>query len=135
MIRYDGDMENAPLADQQVFSIATDFPGGLVYYKLTRLWDKETYRQYHDAMVIEMSRFRNIGRSFCLIGDLTEFPPQPQNLNDMRAELVVVARSMGMRKCAVIYSNPITKMQLGRLSEQSYQFFVSKKDALAWVAE
>jgi hypothetical protein len=128
-------METSRLSNPPVFSVSTDFAAGLLYYKLTTLWDRETYRQFHDAMVLEMSRFRNIGRSFCLIGDLTEFPPQPQELNDMRAELVVVAKSMGMRKCAVVYANSITKMQLGRLSEQSYQFFTSEKDALAWVNE
>lgn len=58
-----------------------------------------------------------------------------RQMNGMRAELVAVARSMGMRKCAVIYSNSITKMQLGRLSEQSYRFFASEKEALAWVKE
>ena len=128
-------MANVDPIDPSVFTISCDFNAGLLYYKLTKLWDKETYRMYHEAMVLEMGRFRNVGRSFCLIGDLTEFPPQPQELNDMRAELVVVAKSMGMRKCAVVYSNSITKMQLGRLSEQSYQFFTSQKDALAWVNE
>ena len=128
-------MEISPLSSPPVFTVSTDFAAGLLYYKLTSLWDRETYRRYHDAMVLEMGRFRNVGRSFCLIGDLTEFPPQPQELNEMRAELVTVARSMGMRKCAVVYSNPITKMQLGRLSEQSYAFFTSEKDALVWVNE
>ncbi|MEO9132811.1 MAG: hypothetical protein ABI240_16625 [Sphingomonas sp.] len=128
-------MANPSPVDLSVFKISTDFPAGLVYYKLTKLWNKETYRAFHEAIVLEAGRFRNLGRSFCLIGDLTEFPPQPQELNDMRAELVVVAQSMGMRKCAVIYSNPITKMQLGRLSEQSYAFFTSEKDALAWLNE
>lgn len=128
-------MANPAPLDLSVFTISTDFNAGLVYYKLTKLWDRETYRAFHEAMVLEVSRFRNVGRSFCLIGDLTEFPPQPQELNDMRAELVVVAKSMGMRKCAVVYSNSITKMQLGRISEQSYQFFPSQKEALAWINE
>jgi hypothetical protein len=128
-------MANPAPIDISVFNVSTDFNAGLIYYKLTKLWDRETYRLYHEAMVLEMSRFRNLGRSFCLIGDLTDFPPQPQDLNDMRAELVVVARSMGMRKCAVVYANPIVKMQLGRLSEQSYAFFTSEKDALAWINE
>jgi hypothetical protein len=128
-------MTNQSSVDLSVFTITTDFNAGLVYYKLTKLWDRETYRAFHEAMVLEMSRFRNVGRSFCLIGDLTDFPPQPKELNDMRAELVVVAKSMGMRKCAVVYSNSITKMQLGRISEQSYQFFSSEKEALAWIAE
>jgi hypothetical protein len=135
MFRHDGGMTKPDPIDLSVFTISTDFPGGLVYYKLTKLWDRETYRAFHEAMVLEVSRFRNVGRPFCLIGDLTEFPPQPQELNGMRAELVVVAKSMGMRKCAVVYSNSITKMQLGRLSEQSYQFFTSQKDALAWINE
>ena len=129
-------MANEPLTGLSAFfTITTDFNAGLVYYKLTKLWDRETYRAFHEAMVLEVSRFRNVGRSFCLIGDLTDFPPQPKELNDMRAELVVVAKSMGMRKCAVVYSNSITKMQLGRISEQSYQFFTSEKEAMAWLAE
>jgi hypothetical protein len=128
-------MANAALADPSVFTISTDFEAGLVYYKLAKLWDAEILRQFHDAMVMELNRFRNLGRSFCLLGDLTDFPPQPKELNEMRAELVVVARSMGMRKCAVVYANPIVKLQLSRLSEQFYQFFPTQKEALAWLNE
>ena len=84
-------------------------------------------------MMLEMRKFHARGEPFDLLGDLTLFPPQPQNLNDAREKLVQDARAMGLRKCGVVTSSPLVKMQLSRLSNHFYQFFTSEADALAWI--
>jgi hypothetical protein len=96
-------------------------------------WDEASYARFHEVILLEMRKFHSRGEPFDLIGDLTEFPPQPQNLNEARERLAQEARAMGLRKCGVVTSSPLARMQLSRLSNHFYQFFTSEADALAWI--
>lgn len=121
--------------DPALFSISTDFDAGLIRYKVTKLWDRETWHLYEEAVLAEMKKFHAAGRTVDVLGDVTEFPPQPQFLNDLRAKMIFAARDLGMRKCAVIGANAIVKMQMDRLSMNFYKFFTSEKEALDWLRQ
>jgi hypothetical protein len=124
--------EPRPL-DSDLFEISLDGSGPMIRYRMKGFWDADSYARFHEAILLEMRRFHSRGEPFDLIGDLTEFPPQPQNLNDARERLAQEARAMGLRKCGVVTSSPLSKMQLSRLSNHYYQFFTSEADALAWI--
>ena len=124
--------EPRPL-DCDRFEISVDGSGAMIRYRMKGFWDADSYARFHEAILLEMRKFHSRGEPFDLIGDLTEFPPQPQNLNEARERLAQEARAMGLRKCGVVTSSPLAKMQLSRLSNHFYQFFTSEADALAWI--
>jgi hypothetical protein len=124
--------EPRPL-DSDRFEISVDGSAAMIRYRMKGFWDEDAYARFHAAILLEMRRFHSRGEPFDLIGDLTEFPPQPRNLNDAREMLAQEARAMGLRKCGVVTSSPLVKMQLSRLSNHFYQFFTSEADALAWI--
>lgn len=115
------------------FEISVDGSRPLIRYRMKGFWDEGVYARYSEAMLLEMRRFSLRGEPFDLLGDLTEFPPQPLNLNDARERLSQEARAMGLRKCGVVTSSQLVKLQLSRLSDNFYQFFPSEAEALAWI--
>ena len=119
--------------DSDRFEISVDGSGAMIRYRMKGFWDADSYARFHEAILLEMRKFHSRGEPFDLIGDLTEFPPQLQNLNDARERLAQEARAMGLRKCGVVTSSPLARMQLSRLSNHFYQFFTSEADALAWI--
>jgi hypothetical protein len=124
---------NDPRTDSTRFEISVDGSRPMIRYRMMGFWDEGIYAQYHQAILLEMRRFHSRGQVFDLLGDLTEFPPQPQKLNDARETLAQEARALGLRKCGVVTPNSIVKMQLSRLSNQYYAFFTSEAEALAWI--
>ena len=126
-------MSDLRQSDFDPFEISVARSRPMIRYKMRGFWDEGSYAQFHRAIMLEMRKFHARGEPFDLIGDLTEFPPQPQKLNDARELLAQEARAMGLRKCGVVTPNPIVKMQLGRLSNHFYAFFTSEAEALAWI--
>ncbi|RYE03272.1 MAG: hypothetical protein EOP61_05375 [Sphingomonadales bacterium] len=122
-------------SDSTHFQISLDGTRPMIRYAMTGFWDADIYARFHQAMLREMGKFHSRGESFDLLGDLTDFPPQPQTLNDARERLVQEAKATGLRKCGVVAPNPIVKMQLSRLSNKFYKFFASEAEALAWIEE
>jgi hypothetical protein len=126
-------MSERRASDSDLFEVSVDGSGAMIRYRMKGFWDEDIYARFHEAILFEMRRFHSRAERFDLLGDLTLFPPQPKNLNDARERLVQEARAMGLRKCGVVTSSPLVKMQLARLSNQFYQFFTSEADALAWI--
>ena len=122
-------------SDATHFEISLDGARPMIRYAMMGFWDADIYAQFHQAMLREMGKFHSRQAPFDLLGDLTNFPPQPQTLNDAREQLVQEAKAMGLRKCGVVTPNSIVKIQLSRLSNQFYKFFTSEAEALAWIAE
>jgi stage II sporulation SpoAA-like protein len=127
------EVSNMHAAEGDRFEISLDGAEPMIRYRMRGFWDEDVYARFHQAILQEMRKFHSRGAPFDLLGDLTEFPPQPRNLNDARERLVQEARAMGLRKCGVVTSSPLVKMQLSRLSNHFYQFFTSEADALAWL--
>jgi hypothetical protein len=115
------------------FTIATDREARLIRYKLEGLWDLDTFEKYRVAMTAEMEWFRGAGLSFNLLGDLRNFTTQTQDLNDRRQEMILKAETLGLDKCAIVVSSSIVRMQVGRLSNNSYAFFTSEDEAKEWL--
>ncbi|WP_157073674.1 hypothetical protein [Sphingomonas soli] len=128
-------MDAPQASDSTYFDIRIDGTGSMIRYAMKGFWDAAIYARFHQAILREMSKFHSRGEPFDLLGDLTDFPPQLQTLNDARERLVEEAKAMGLRKCGVVTPNPIVKMQISRLSNQFYKFFGSEAEALAWIAE
>ena len=72
-----------------------------------------------------------------LLVDPFTFPTGPflAKLNERRERLVHEAIALGLRKCGVVTSSQLVKMQLGRLSSRHYAFFATEAEALAWIEE
>lgn len=117
------------------FDIARDSTRPMLRYRMMGFWDEAIYAQFHQAILLEMRKFHARREPFDLLGDLSEFPPQPKTLNDAREALAQEARALGLRKCGVVTPNPIVKMQLSRLSNQYYAFFATEAEALAWIEQ
>ena len=107
----------------------------MLRYRMAGLWDEATFARFHETFLLHMRRFHLRGEPFDLLGDLTQFPAQPAKLNEMREALVQDAISLGLRKCGVVTSSQLVKLQLARLSSQHYQFFTSEAEALAWIEQ
>jgi len=122
-----------PAASSPQFRITTDRARRLIRYKLTGLWDIETFARYERAMDAEIRSLQAMGLSFDMIGDLTNFPTQPQFLNELRQEMIRKAKAKGLRKCAIIATSSLVKLQVGRLSDASYAFFSSENEAENWL--
>lgn len=120
---------------QAPFTLSVDFAGRLIRYKFSSVWDLDTYQRYKQAALTEMRKFKATSTPFDMLGDLTEHPPQPQFLNHEREEMVRLTGDMGLRKCAIIVSSAISRLQLSRLTSDSYAFFSSEADAMAWLRE
>jgi hypothetical protein len=120
-------------SDSDRFEISVDGSEAMIRYRMKGFWDEAIYARFHEAILFEMRRLHLRGTPFDLLGDLTEFPPQPRHLSDARERLVQDARAMGLRKCGVVTSSQLVKLQLGRLSNHFYQFFTSEAEALAWI--
>ena len=121
------------MMDESLFEISADAARPMIRYRMRGLWDESSYGRFREAMLLEMTRFHYRGERFDLLGDLTEFPPQPRNLNDAREKLVQEARALGLRKCGVVTGSQLVKLQLGRLSNDYYAYFASEAEALAWI--
>jgi len=126
-------MNDPSASDSKRFELKVDGSRAMIRYRMTGLWDEATLDQFHDAILNEMRKFRSHRKPFDLLGDLTDFPPQPQKLNEKRETLVQEAVAMGLRKCGVVTNSPLVKLQLSHISNQSYAFFPSEADALAWI--
>src|SRR5947209_14427561 len=125
-------MSDPSASESNLFEVSLDPSRAMIRYRLKGYWDENSYARFHEAMLFEMRKFNFRKEPFDLLGDLTQFPPQPQNLNDARERLVHEARALGLRKCGVVTGSQLVKMQLSRLSDNFYQFFTSEAEALAW---
>ena len=126
-------MSDSPPSESDLFEIAVDPSRPRIRYRMKGYWDEAVFARFQEAFLVEMRKFQARGETFNLIGDLTEFPPQPQKLNDAREMLVQQAIAMGLRKCGVVTGSQLVKMQLGRLSNNFYAFFATEAEALAWI--
>jgi hypothetical protein len=127
---------NDPRApDSGLFSFSVDGSRPMIRYRMSGLWDEAIFARFHEEFLLHMRKFHLRGEPFDLLGDLTAFPTQPAKLNERRERLVHEAIALGLRKCGVVTSSQLVKMQLGRLSSQHYAFFATEPEALAWIEE
>ena len=127
---------NEPRAsDSSPFEFSVDGARAMIRYRMTGLWDEAIFARFHEEFLLHMRKFHVRGEPFDLLGDLTEFPTQPAKLNEKREKLVREAVGLGLRKCGVVTTSQLVRMQLGRLSSQHYAFFTSEAEALAWIEE
>ena len=126
-------MSDSPASESDLFEIAVDPSRPRIRYRMKGYWDEAVFARFQEAFLVEMRKFHARGEAFDLIGDLTEFPTQPQKLNDAREQLVHEAIALGLRKCGVVTGSQLVRMQLGRLANQHYAFFASEAEALAWI--
>lgn len=116
-----------------LFSVSTDFDARLIRYRFERFWDLATFEAFKAVVVTDMRKFHQAGVMFDMLGDLRKYLPQHQYLNEPRQAMIDTARKLGLRKCAIIAETALVKLQLGRLSNNSYVFFSSEDEALAWI--
>src|SRR6185503_3693927 len=109
-----GEMSEPRASDSDRFDISVDGSGSMIRYRMKGFWDADSYARFHEAILLEMRKFHSRGGPVDLLGDLTALPPQPQNLNDARERLAQEARALGLRKCGVVASSPLVKLQLSR---------------------
>lgn len=126
-------MSDPRRSDSEPFEISVVGTRPMIRYRMAGLWDEDIFARFRRAFLLEMRKFHARGEAFDLLGDLTEFPPQPQKLNDAREELVQEAKALGLRRCGVVTGSQLVKLQLGRLSDNSYAFFPTEAEALAWI--
>jgi hypothetical protein len=121
--------------DANLFTIWVDPNARLVRFKVAKLWSKEIFDCFNQALFVELKKLQDTGLSFDMIGDLTQFPPQPQFLNEGRQDVYKMMKEMGLRKRALIVVSVLAKHQTDRLSTDSYKSFAREREALAWIAE
>ena len=120
-----------------MFHISTDMQSRLVRIDSgNRVWNIETLDRFADALFKEAKRFHAIGLPFDILDDQTEFPVQTQEMTAGTQKVILGLKSLGLRKSAIFFRNPLGKMQLTRVvPDDSFRFFASEAEALAWLAE
>lgn len=128
-------MSDPRASDPELFSFSVDSTRPMIRYRMSGLWDESMFDRFREEFLMHMRRYHLRGEPFDLLGDLIQFPTQPARLNERREMLVQEAIALGLRKCAVVTSSQLVKMQLGRISSQHYGFFETEAEALAWIEE
>ena len=104
---------------------------------LTGMFDPNTYDQWDRAFRAAVAEAPRPG--WVLLGDMTGFPPQLEEVQQRAPELIAFAFAHGCAKSASIMSKVVTAMQGKRLSLESkaptnMAFVATREEALRWLA-
>lgn len=107
----------------------------ICFLKVWGLWSEADGQAYaaHFAAVIEPW----LGTRFDVVADISEFPPQREEVSVHIQETMRHAAANGLRRAANVVSSAMTKLQIQRLSEETglpaFSFFTSVNDAVKWL--
>ena len=120
------------------YEVSVDGVRRILRFRFWGLWDEPMGQAFRDAALIGMRQL-SAGGGWCVLADISKYPPQKAEVQKYHAELMDRAPRLGCVRAANLVDNALSAMQIRRLSEQSglpdFSFFRSEADALRWLAE
>lgn len=122
------------------YTIALDTQQNILKFRLWGMWDQKLAQQFEKeikAKILEISQHAPQGW-FSLI-DLSQFPPQLKDIQDMATDVMGFEITHGMKKSATLVAQTMTKLQIRRLATQQGfdpgSFFQSEDEARRWLLQ
>ena len=121
------------------YEIIADFYRSILFVTIRGVWDIETAKQYQKELKKIVAPWVQSGEPWYVIIDVSEYPPQNEDVRAIHRELVDFAKNNGLQKAANIVSNKTYRGHIKYLSEKSglknYAFFKNIDEAEQWISE
>jgi hypothetical protein len=119
------------------FSISVDPARRILRLKVWGFWTLDEGKAY--AAEFEQKARPLIGRPWYVLADISDFPPQKNEVNELLAQPMKFARAQGMVRAANLVSSALPKMLIARISAETglpeFSFFSAEAEALAWLLQ
>jgi hypothetical protein len=109
----------------------------ILMFRIWGLWDQADLTFFQQEIKEHIKR---LGPGpWCVYADITEYPPQPDDIARGIQEMMGLAAHSGMIKAAHLIHASKSEIQVKRLAEQiqapNFHFFRSAKEAIAWLMD
>jgi hypothetical protein len=117
------------------FRVELDNKIKVCFLKVWGPWTESDGKNYvkHFAEILQPFQ----GHEFDVVADISEFPPQKDEVNLQIQETMRHAATSGMKRAANVVNSAMTKIQIERLSEETklplFSFFTGVEPALKWL--
>ncbi len=99
-------------------------------------WDSAVARDYDRAV---RAALQEASGRFCVLADISDYPPQTPEVQAIHGGLMAEAKSRGVCRAANLVSSVLSQNQIRRLSEASglptFAFFSDSDAAQKWLLE
>ena len=122
------------------YQIDIDAKHHVLKLRLWGMWDTDVAKQFEHAVkpkILELEQQSPQG--WYTIVDLSQFPPQFADVQEMTKAIMKFELDHGMQKGATVLAKTMTQLQVKRLATQVGEdpgsFFQSEDDALQWLLQ
>ncbi|GAK56779.1 protein kinase [Candidatus Vecturithrix granuli] len=102
-------------------------------------WDRSLGEQFRQDFIEEINKFWRGAREWHILADLSNYPPQSEEVQKIVRDAMLFAKAHGLKRAARVVDKMTTQLQFKRLSQeidfQSYAFFHSEQEAQAWLLD
>jgi serine/threonine protein kinase len=133
-LRETGEVQKDPPAPYR-FKVSADLERGILRLKVWGFWTLDEGIAYWEDFLIKVRPL--VGRPWYVLADISEFPPQKDDVREYLAKLMAFAGQNGMVRAANLVSSALPKMAIARMSAEmglpAFSFFSSEAEAIAWL--
>ncbi len=101
------------------------------------MWDAALAEAYRVDLLADFAQVK--GRQWCVLADISQFPPQREEVQAVHGALMGQAVGMGMTKAASVVESSLSKMLISRIAKESgmpeLAFHTTEASALSWLLE
>lgn len=122
------------------YKIDLDRTRHILKFRLWGIWDVPLAQQFEreiKSKILEMEQLAPQG--WHTLVDLSEFPPQFEEVQDATKAVMQFELDHGMQKGATVLAKTMTKLQISRLARQVGEdpgsFFQSEDEAIRWLTQ
>jgi CRISPR/Cas system CSM-associated protein Csm4 (group 5 of RAMP superfamily) len=120
------------------YAISIDAPNKVLKMRLWGMWDTTTAQRFEQEA---REKIQEIGRQtpdgWDTMVDLSDFPPQRDEVQEMTNRVMQLEKTHGMNRGASVTKKAMTKHQVQRLAKQQGfdpgSFFQSEDEAMRWL--
>lgn len=126
-------------AKPQGYEISYDDAQHILYFRAWGFWNMETAQQFEQEWTEQVKAVSAQGQPWYALIDLTEFPPQKPEVQELTHRMIEFEKQHGVKKEAHLVSQILTKLQITRIAKEAglaeNSFFQTKEDAIAWLLQ
>ena len=122
---------------EKYFDIVADFYKNILFITVKGVWDLDIALKYRSEFKKTVEPLIVSGEPWYVIADISEYPPQSEEVQSIHRELMDFAKNNGMIKAANIVTDKIYEEHVRQLSEDSglvkFDFFKDVDEAEQWI--
>jgi serine/threonine-protein kinase len=123
--------------NDEYFKIIADIYKNILFISVKGIWDNNIAKKYKKEFKKIVEPLVLSGEPWYVIADISEYPPQEEDVKAVHRELMDFAKNHGMLKAANIVDEKTYEEHIRKLSEESgldkYGFFRTINDAEKWL--